>query len=309
MKKVHDIVDLLSHYHELSNQGAKLTPRLFCNYIFDLTKVDLDYLRLNNWKIELVGAPSLVSPGAKSYEKIAPYYVHFADHNNCYSFAVDDLRGSRPEKSVPGVMTANRRRFDTRWQDCTVPLSLINVDSKITKSIRPADKTNIGKKNTYIVQFYVDKDPKDPYRSTDFHWYREVRPPPWLNHYIGNIDQYPFRPKVANKLFLEEAEKLLATLSRPGIVVKRSDQKTLSKYHGVRGYFDRKDMGNFDSNQNMHAVYANKAGNSDIVSIFSARGKIMLDPRVSDRGYSPNTNYDEFCSRFVVDTDKGRSSW
>ena len=309
------LVDILAFYHKVCKKKV-LTVQQFCRYLKDtLTDADLEYLAKNNWYIECVGRPTQVSPGAKKYHVIAPYYMRFAEHNNCYSFAVDDLRGFRYEKAVPGVIANNKRRNKTLWQECKVPTELVVKDSLITRSITRAHANNVGNPGTYLVQFYVDQDLEHPYDSTDFHWYREVRPPAWLNHYIKyNRDYHDTRNNVTNKinigLFMKQVKELLPKTERRGIKLFPEDatESRLKQYHGIQGYFTRKDMGHHDSDRGVFAVYANKAGNSDILTICSCKGKIMLNPLNVERGYSPEHDYDKFCAIFVVKTNMGRSS-
>ena len=126
------ILDLMSHYYLNVNQNSVLTPKIFCKIIRStLTDEDIRLIRdENKWNIEFAGEPHLVSPGAKQYEQIAPYFMRFYKSNNCYAFAMDDLRGQRHEGSLPGTISNDSRRFRVNWQSCYIPKERVLQDTR-----------------------------------------------------------------------------------------------------------------------------------------------------------------------------------
>lgn len=306
------ILDLMSHYHLNVNQNSVLTPKIFCKLIRGtLTDEDIRLIRdENKWKIEFAGEPHLVSPGAKRYEQIAPYFMRFHKSNNCYAFAMDDLRGQRQEGSLPGTISKDSRRFLVNWQSCEVPKELVMKDSRENNHhLEIMTSRNAGAPGTYRVQFFVDTSPLNTKRSTDFHWYREVRPPAWIDHYLRNFREYKKikNPKYVRE-FMSQVNEILQTMKTPCASIQQGDN--LQKYHGIKSYYQQA-MGSDMVNRNtdgMFAIYANKAGLSRILSICGKKGRIMCNPNQAIRGYSNNIDYDKFCDHYVVKTNRGKTT-
>lgn len=305
------ILDLISHYFLNVNKNTVLTPQTFCKIIRStLTSEDIRLIRdENRWNIEFAGEPHRVSPGAKRYEDIAPYFMRFYKSNNCYAFAMDDLRGQRQEGSLPGTISRDSRRFLVNWQSCDIPKEMVMKDSRKNHDhLEIMTSSNVGLPGTYRVQFFVDTSPGNSRRSTDFHWYREVRPPAWIAHYLRHYRSYKkIKDPKYTKHFMMEAEALLRTMKAPCGKIHPDDN--LQKYHGIKTYFLQA-MGSDSSNkhEDTYAIYANKAGLSNILSICGKKGRIMCNPMQAIRGYSNNIDYDKFCDHFVVKTNRGKSS-
>lgn len=303
------ILDLISHYYLNVNRNTVLTPKVFARLLRStLTNEDIRLIRdENHWNIEFAGEPHYVSPGAKRYEEIAPYFMRFYKSNNCYAFAMDDLRGERYEGSLPGTISKDARRFRVNWQTCDIPKEMVMKDSAHNHHhLQRMTSQNIGLPNTYRVQFFVDTFPYNENRSTDFHWYREVRPPAWIAHYLKFYSQYKRikNPKYVAQ-FMKQVETLLKTMKQPVGILSRQDN--LRRYHGIRSYYQQ-NMGVNEPNSGSYAIYANKAGLSPILSICGKKGRIMCNPIQAIRGYSNNIDYDKFCDHFVVFTNRGKST-
>jgi hypothetical protein len=343
------IVDLLSHYYIVAKRNASLSPKEACQLIREsLTDEDIRLIRDPNpgmgkkrWVVEFAGKAHRVSPGAKEYEQIAPYFMKLHRSNNCYAFAMDDLRGQRTDGSIPGSASQDPRRHDVNWQSCEVPKDMVLKDAKIVNHLRVKEhSTDEGHPGTYQVQFFVDRNGFNRKKSTDFHWYREVRPPAWIDHYLKNWRTYKrIQGEKKKELFVKEMELLLNNARGPESRIRFNhhtdqvhpkDVDRLQVYHGIRSYygkpmgsdcfingedrrmFIRNSAKNFANSHSVrelpYAVYANKAGLSEILTICGRSGRILLNPRQAVRGYNNDIDYDLYCETFIVDTNRGISS-
>lgn len=309
LKPIH-IVDLIRSFREQTLQIKKTSLQTVASILRKtLSKHDISILRQHDYMVKFVGSPEYAGSGAKDYEKLIPFFEYFAQSNNCYSFAVDDLRGSRRSKAVPGTISNDKRKSDATWQSCDIPHKLVMNDSrKNGYHMVEMSARNSKALSTYKVMLFVDRNPLNKNATTDFHWYREVRSPKWIDHYVRNSTRYTRQiQKGTKKSINKQLSKLLDNVDTPKNPTSPLDD--LRNYHGIHTYY----RGLRTSKGKRIAVYANKAGWSDILSIFSPKGNIMLDPRSSKRGYDPSTSpdtidYDLYCKTYVVKRNRGRTS-
>jgi hypothetical protein len=260
---------------------------------------DLKLLQSHAWTLGFVGKPTTVSAGAKDWCKTFPHYEKFQTANNCYSFAMDDLRGIRGRKAVPGDV-AGKNHSEVTWQTCDLPKQLVTSNQRIAASKSKECKT----KDTYNVMLFVHKG-TNPHETTDFHWYAEKRMPAFLDAFLKNPRKLRRVPRTEGfRRYMEAVEAKLASL--PPVNPRTTPKDDLTKYHGIQSYFQRNDDGHAADKR--FAVYANKAGWSDILTIFDRDGNVMLDPRTAKRGYNNGFTYDIHCSMYCIGRNKGRSS-
>lgn len=327
------VAELLAAYHIKVLGNSTFTCENFCDYLHStLSPKDIDLLGENGWKIEFVGTPSGVSAGAKRYEDVFPFFQRYASSNNCYSFALDDLRGERSHKAVPGNL-AGIASTET-WQLCAPAVKLIEEDNKTVKKLRNVPDSEAGHienihdsnmhaassrklPGTYQVALFVDAKRPDgskraPDEITDFHWYREMRCPRWLGHYLEHHDTDSYRQTKFPVEILKNMTRdvMKEYMGRDKNVPPQDGGDDVGRYHGIASYYNTNRGENTSTTKtgSKYAVWANKAGWSDILTIISPKGRVMLDPESAVRGYGGDIDYDKACTRFVVKTNEGQTS-
>lgn len=100
-------------------------------------------------------------------------------YNNCYAYAVDDLKSDRTSKPQPGERAGNSYGFNAGNRIDTARLQkAIEADGrggKITFLGSTPESTLAAPKGTYIVALVVDRSDK----VQDYHWYRHDSDGSW----------------------------------------------------------------------------------------------------------------------------------
>lgn len=290
------ILEVLAGYHKRKKLSPKEVAKILRR---DLSPYDLKILRKRDWRLGKVGKPQgKISPGVKMWSKIFPHYHKYLEGANCYSFALDDLRGQRTNKAVPGDV-AGLRAIQNRatWQRCGLVEQLVKSNPTIQ---------NECSRNSYRVMLFLEKT-NDPNIRTDFHWYREIRVAPWLQRFARServpVDKQS-EIKFDKRTFMNRVEALLDRAK--SVAPKTGRQDDPIEFHGIKSYY-RTLPKTTKVDPDDVPIWANKAGWSEILTILSDDGKLLLDPKEAERGYGKGYTYPLYCHTFCVARDKGRT--
>ena len=224
-------------------------------------------------------------------------------HCNCYDYAFDSFSPVRSAKSVPGDGAAENRRNNNllannlTFTKCNGIVKRVLGDNphNVYKLTNPYAKVKPG---FYKVMCFVAPSNDFGNRTGDFHWYvqnRAVRYKIRLGDTVGKLARF-FRVKPAVIIEATKRYKNPASNTDGKIATLNTNIKMSNTRNNTRG--PKLVVGKiieFPVN-----LWSHKQGWASGPLMIDASGKVIVDPRKSDRSWKPGFHYTKFCSAYGV---------
>ena len=200
-------------------------------------------------------------------------------HNNCYAYAVHDMKLYRSNKSVPGERTGAKAPINYRYKTCGNLGSRVVSDNP--KNVYKCTANERCKMGFYKIMMFVAPENDRGDNHGDFHFYKQHS----KIEYKINKKNKP----VDVAAFFDVSSSVIRQAARRAYLKKKNSIKnpTMVDYWlpGLRIIFKAN-------------AWSHKQGWATTPLLIDAKGKPIRDPRKADRNYS--MKYKTYCNSFCV---------
>ena len=201
-------------------------------------------------------------------------------NNNCYAYAVHDMKMYRSEKSVPGVRSGVKAPVNYKYKTCGKLGSRVVSDNP--RGIYKATSTERCGKGFYKIMMFVAPTNNRADDYGDFHFYKQHSK---IEYKIKKNDT----PSSVAAFFGVNAS-IIRNAARRAFLARRNTRKTNPK---MVDYWIKDVIITFKAN-----AWSHKQGWATKPLLVDANDKPIRNPRKADRNYG--MKYTTYCNSFCV---------